>query len=147
MRPVTRAKQIGCILLVVVGGFAIASTMDSFTRIKNQQAYNPDPPPLPEAKPLPKFDKSQAVQDQRLKVIQDGYQLGLIDRVDVRREFVDLWVTRRFLAQPFEFKKNVVATVYGYYFDGNGLCEVVLKDNISGNDVGQYMLGSGLEMK
>lgn len=105
----------------------------------------PDTPPPPPPKPT--IDKSPEMQAKRLALIQELVDKGVFYKVEKPGSVPHVYVTAVFRAIPFDAKQNFVGTVYGYYFDGSNFMDnVVLRDALSGKQVGSFSKDSGLEL-
>lgn len=101
------------------------------------------------AKVTPKWDKSDAIQQEREGIIRRMVDSGLIDHIDFdarSNQTPDLYVGFRFQSATFAEKVKLAQGIYEYYYDGTedfGLLD--FRDVRTGKRVGTYTYKRGLD--
>src|SRR6266496_2881612 len=124
-------------------GVVLSCTPPSESTRKVEQANSSSPKPPP-------WDKSPAAQATRLKFINQGIRVGVINRIEITNGFLghqiaDAWVRPGFYRLTYDQKLALAKMIYQYHFADESP-SLMFTDTMSGKIIGTFTPGLGLSM-
>ena len=129
------------LVAIVFGGYCIAVLPGTFRTDVKKRRNTADSVASPKPTKIAVIDKSEKVQMERKKIIEDLIREGIFQKIEMPGSLPRVWVRPSFYLLEFDRKEKILNIIYAYFFDGTrGSDCIKLIDSLSGKDVGLYSL-------
>jgi hypothetical protein len=147
---VTRPNQkfiIIKLLIAIIFGVFFYHIIKEGLQNTSSEPYN-QTKPANKKEPLFSIDKSEQVQSLRKDLLEGLIAEGVFNRIEIPASLVHVWVDSKFMLIDYKTKESFLQVVFCYYYDGNSIGDcVVLRDNLTGDRIGQYSPITSLRFK
>lgn len=143
-------QLLSLVILIVLGGWCVKSCEEWLNKPETPEQISARK--KAEEAEAKRWYEDRAKQPYREKLINDMLAEGVFRRIEWGNHNAVAWVDTTFYLLPFEQKQSFCGVIYAFLANKqeNEYVEVLLRDNLSGREIGDYSMrfgGPTLEIK